>query len=86
MEEEHADDATKLGSSMSSCLPLLVFQHRYHGQEDDDEDVDNEMLMFSISQQSLHKNMGAWPSSRRQQQHVLDNATRLDTPDPRPGP
>ena len=57
MEEEHADDATKLGSSMSSCLPLLVFQHRYHGQEDDDEDVDNEMLMFSISQQSLHKNM-----------------------------
>ncbi|EES16498.2 hypothetical protein BDA96_08G007000 [Sorghum bicolor] len=63
MEEEHADDATKLGSSMSSCLPLLVFQHRYHGQEDDDEDVDNEMLMFSISQQSLHKNMGAWPSS-----------------------
>jgi hypothetical protein len=38
---------------MSSCLPLLVFQHRHHGQED----VDNEMLMFSISQQSLHKNM-----------------------------
>ncbi|CAD6269230.1 unnamed protein product [Miscanthus lutarioriparius] len=50
--EEHAD-ATKLGSSMSSCLPLLVFQHRHHGQED----VDNEMLMFSISKQSLHKNM-----------------------------
>ena len=50
--EEHAD-ATKLGSSMSSCLPLLVFQHRHHGQED----VDNEMLMFSLSKQSLHRNM-----------------------------
>jgi hypothetical protein len=39
---------------MSSCLPLLVFHHHPDGQEDGDDD---EMLMFSISKQTLHKNM-----------------------------
>ncbi|XP_066356835.1 uncharacterized protein, partial [Miscanthus floridulus] len=50
---EHAD-ATKFGSSMSSCLPLLVFHHH---PGDGQEDGDDEMLMFSISKQTLHKNM-----------------------------
>jgi len=49
---EHADPS-KFGSSMSSCLPLLVFHHHPDGQEDNED----EMLMFSISKQSLHRNM-----------------------------
>ncbi|CAD6270167.1 unnamed protein product [Miscanthus lutarioriparius] len=57
---EHAD-ASKFGSSMMSpCLPLLVFHHHPDGQEDDNED---EMLMFSISKQSLHSNMERGPVS-----------------------
>jgi len=46
-------DATKFGSPMSSCLPLLVFHHHPDGQEDGDD----EMLMVSISKKTLHKNM-----------------------------
>ncbi|CAD6270165.1 unnamed protein product [Miscanthus lutarioriparius] len=50
---EHKD-ASKIGSSMmSSYLPLLVFHHHRDGQEDNED----EMLMFSISKQSLHRNM-----------------------------
>lgn len=55
---EHAD-AGKFGSSMSSCLPLLVFHHHPEGQEDNEDKMDkeDEMLMFSISKQSLHRNL-----------------------------
>lgn len=38
---------------MSSCLPLLVFQHRNHVNNGDDD----QMLMFSISQMTLRTNM-----------------------------
>ncbi|OQU82693.1 hypothetical protein SORBI_3005G005650 [Sorghum bicolor] len=55
MAVEHADDATKFGSSMSSYLPLLVFHHQ--PADDQAQDNEDEMLMFSISKQSLHRNM-----------------------------
>ena len=56
---EHKD-ASKIGSSMmSSYLPLLVFHHHRDGQEDNED----EMLMFSISKQSLHSNMERGPVS-----------------------
>ncbi|RLM92946.1 hypothetical protein C2845_PM08G26480 [Panicum miliaceum] len=49
---EHAGKGV-LQPSMSSCLPLLVFQHR----SVQNADADDEMLMFSLSQQSLHQNL-----------------------------
>lgn len=63
MEHTDGDDckttaAPAAAPSTSSCLPLLVFEHQ--GEEYDDDDEYNnipEMLMFSISQQSLHRNM-----------------------------
>lgn len=40
---------------MSPCFPLLVFHHHPNNGQEDNED--GEMLMFSISKQSLHTNM-----------------------------
>lgn len=60
MDHTGGDDCktTAAAPSTSSCLPLLVFEHQ--GEEYDDDDEYNnvpEMLMFSLSQQSLHRNM-----------------------------
>ncbi|RLN22173.1 hypothetical protein C2845_PM07G24070 [Panicum miliaceum] len=60
---------------MSSRLPLLVFHHRsVHNA-----DADDEMLVFSLSQQKPAREPGARPP-RRGERHLLGHAAGLDAP------
>ncbi|KAL6642115.1 hypothetical protein ACP70R_020296 [Stipagrostis hirtigluma subsp. patula] len=62
-DEICGNPAAAVAPSTSTRLPLLVFHHRRNPGEDEDDGNDDhpptndDMLMFSVSKQSLHKNM-----------------------------